>query len=154
MDTKDTIIKLRKDANLSQEEMAQELFVTRQAVSRWENGETIPNVDTLKLMSLKFGISINTLLGTPFICHSCGMSLQNESDRGTNEDGSKSEDFCTYCYADGSFTAELTMEEAIEHNLKYLDEWNKGAGLNLTPEEARTQLKEFFPKLARWAYSE
>ena len=46
------------------EEMA-ETYNTRQAVSRWENGETIPNTETLKLLSKFFDVSINTLLGSP-----------------------------------------------------------------------------------------
>ena len=63
MDTKDVILKLRTESGMSQEELAGKVFVTRQAVSRWENGETVPNTDTLKLLSELFGVSINTLLG-------------------------------------------------------------------------------------------
>lgn len=62
MDVKDILFNLRKANNLTQDEMAKKLFVTRQAVSRWENGETIPNVDTLKLISNIFDISINSLI--------------------------------------------------------------------------------------------
>lgn len=62
MDVKDILFNLRKTNNLTQDEMAKKLFVTRQAVSRWENGETIPNVDTLKLISNIFDISINSLI--------------------------------------------------------------------------------------------
>ena len=51
METKDVILSLRNQLGLSQEELAKEVFVTRQAVSRWENGDTIPNVETLKLLS-------------------------------------------------------------------------------------------------------
>ena len=51
METKDVILQLRNRENLSQEELAEKLFVTRQAVSRWENGETLPNTETLKLLS-------------------------------------------------------------------------------------------------------
>lgn len=50
---------------LSQDELAKKVMVTRQAVSRWENGETIPNTETLKLLSKEFNVSINTLLGSP-----------------------------------------------------------------------------------------
>lgn len=57
---------------LSQDELAEKVFVTRQAVSRWENGETTPNTETLKLLSKLFDVSINTLLGSPrqlmFLC--------------------------------------------------------------------------------------
>ena len=65
MDTKDIILDLRTKKGLSQEELADKVFVTRQAVSRWENGETIPNIETLKLLSKFFDVSINTLLGSP-----------------------------------------------------------------------------------------
>ena len=61
METKDIIYELRTKKGLSQEELAEKIFVTRQAVSRWETGETIPNIDTLKLLSKLFDVSINTL---------------------------------------------------------------------------------------------
>lgn len=74
MDTKDVILELRTKKGLSQDELAEKLYVTRQAVSRWENGETIPNTETLKLLSKFFDVSINTLLGSPrqLICQCCG----------------------------------------------------------------------------------
>ncbi len=62
MDIKDILFNLRKNNNLTQDEMAKKLFVTRQAVSRWENGDTVPSVDTLKLISIIFDISINSLI--------------------------------------------------------------------------------------------
>lgn len=65
METKNVIYELRTGKGLSQEELAEKLFVSRQAVSRWETGETIPNTETLKLLSGIFDVSINTLLGTP-----------------------------------------------------------------------------------------
>ena len=65
METKDIIYELRTKKGLSQEDLAEKVFVTRQAVSRWETGETIPNIDTLKLLSGVFDVSINTLLGSP-----------------------------------------------------------------------------------------
>lgn len=63
METKDILLKLRTSKSLSQDELADRVFVTRQAVSRWENGETIPNTETLKLLSKEFDVTINTLLG-------------------------------------------------------------------------------------------
>ncbi len=77
METKDIILELRRKSGLSQEELAQKVMVTRQAVSRWENGDTVPNTDTLKLLSRVFDVSINTLLGAPrqLICQCCGCRL-------------------------------------------------------------------------------
>ena len=65
METKDIILELRKQRGLSQDELATKVMVTRQAVSRWENGETIPNMETLKLLSKEFNVSINKLFGEP-----------------------------------------------------------------------------------------
>ena len=79
MQTKDVIHSLRTEKGLSQEELAEQVFVTRQAVSRWETGETIPGIDTLKQLSMFFDVSINTLLGSPrqLICQCCGMPLDD-----------------------------------------------------------------------------
>ena len=60
METKQIIYELRTKSGMSQDELADKIMVTRQAVSRWENGETVPNTDTLKLLSEVFGVSINT----------------------------------------------------------------------------------------------
>lgn len=151
MKTKDIILDLRKNLRLSQDEFAAKLFVTRQAVSRWENGDTIPNTDTLKLIAETFNVSVDRLLGHPSgQCQSCGMVLGSDSDKGTEQDGSPSDEYCSFCYQQGSFTQNLTIEELVEHNLKHLDEWNKSAGLQLTKEEAKIQLMEFLPTLKRW----
>ena len=83
METKDIILQLRTKKGFSQEELAEKVFVTRQAVSRWENGETVPNTETLKLLSKLFDVSINTLLGSPrqLVCpnkvRSVGMDAFN-----------------------------------------------------------------------------
>jgi len=108
MQTKDIILNLRTKNGLSQDELAEKVFVTRQAVSRWENGETIPNTETLKLLSELFDVSINTLLGSPrpLICKCCGMPLE-ESNFSKETDGSVNEEYCKWCYADGDFTLDF-----------------------------------------------
>lgn len=58
------IKEIRRNVNMTQDEMAQALYVTRQAVSRWENNETTPNIETLKQISKMFGVSLNRLLAT------------------------------------------------------------------------------------------
>ena len=50
MNTKDILFALRTEKGMSQDELAGKVFVTRQAVSRRENGETVPNTETLKLL--------------------------------------------------------------------------------------------------------
>ena len=63
MNTGKILLDLRRQCGLSQEEMAEKLFVTRQAVSRWENEETVPSVDTFKIIAKVFGVPIGHLLG-------------------------------------------------------------------------------------------
>lgn len=152
MEIKEIILDIRKSGGLSQEEMAEKLFVTRQAVSRWENGETMPGLDTLKLISKTFDIPASVLLNLPDapICQSCAMPLKEIDDFGTNADGSAHTDFCHYCMQKGAFTHERTIDEMIESNLRYLDEFNAENGLSFTPEEARKELKAHLMTLKRW----
>ena len=95
METKNVIYELRTGKGMSQDELAEKLFVTRQAVSRWENGETVPNTETLKLLSRLFDVSINTLLGSPrqLVCQCCGMPLE-EASLSREPDGAINEDYC------------------------------------------------------------
>jgi transcriptional regulator with XRE-family HTH domain len=156
METKEVLSELRKKKGLTQDEMADKLYVTRQAVSRWETGETIPNTETLKLISKEFAISINELLGQPqeLICQSCAMPLANIEEFGSTEDGGASIDYCSHCLQGGAFTHERTMEEMIETNLKYLHIWNEGQGTNYSEDEARDILKIHLATLKRWKIAE
>ena len=108
METKDIILELRTKKGISQDELAECVFVTRQAVSRWENGETIPNTETLKLLSKFFNVSINTLLGSPreLVCECCGMPM-NDSHLSREKNGFFNEDYCRWCYADGKYTLDI-----------------------------------------------
>lgn len=82
-------------------------------------------------------------------CQSCGMPL-SEDILGTNADGSKNEDYCIYCYKDGAFAGDFTMEEMAEHCSQFVEEFNKNTGKNLTASEYKQELLEFFPTLKRW----
>ncbi len=106
MEAKDVLRSLREKSGLTQEQLAERLLVTRQAVSRWENGETQPNPETLKLLSREFNVSINTLLGSPrvLICQCCGMPLGEDGFISREPDGRFNEEYCKWCYADGAFT--------------------------------------------------
>lgn len=145
MDTKNVIYQLRTGKGMSQDELAEKIFVTRQAVSRWENGETVPNTETLKLLSEVFNVSINTLLGSPrkLICQCCGMPLEDDSIIGHNHDGTFNEDYCKWCYADGTYTYN-DMDDLIEVCIKNM------ANEQFTDEQARSYLKEILPKLDYW----
>ena len=58
MEIREVLKNLREKNHLTQDQMAERVMVTRQAVSRWETGETQPNTDTLKLLSKEFDVSI------------------------------------------------------------------------------------------------
>jgi hypothetical protein len=83
-------------------------------------------------------------------CQSCGMPLPDAKLYGTNADGTQNHKYCAFCYADGDFTAEMTMEQMIDLNLQYLDEWNADRSEPVTTEEARKELQSFLPTLERW----
>ena len=62
MKTKDIILELRTKNGLSQDELAEKVFVTRQAVSRWETGASIPGIEVLYKLSELYGVTINDIL--------------------------------------------------------------------------------------------
>ena len=58
----DVLVRIRKERNLTQEDLARKLYVTRQAVSRWENGETTPGIDMCKLIAATCDVPVALLL--------------------------------------------------------------------------------------------
>ena len=144
MNSKDILFELRTKNGLSQDELAEKVFVTRQAVSRWENGETVPSTDTLKLLSKLFNVSINTLLGAPrqLICQCCGMPLE-DAIIGRDKDGALNEDYCKWCYADGTYTYS-NMDDLIDVCVKHM------VSENFSEEQARAYMKQKLPTLDYW----
>lgn len=148
METKDVILELRSRNGLSQDALAEKLYVTRQAVSRWETGETLPNVQTLKLLSQLFDVSINTLLGSPreLICQCCGMPLDDAS-ISREPDGSFNEEYCKWCYADGQFVY-TSLAELTDFLVGHM------ANENWPPEQARAYFEAQLPRLNHWKQQE
>ena len=144
MTTKDVLLDLRTKSGMSQDELAEKVFVTRQAVSRWENGDTVPNTDTLKLLSNLFDVSINTLLGAPrqLVCQCCGMPLE-DAIIGRNKDGSMNEDYCKWCYADGTYTYS-NMDDLIDVCAQNM------ANEEFSEEQVREYMKQMLPGLDYW----
>ena len=144
MNTKDVILELRTKNGMSQDELAEKVFVTRQAVSHWENGETVPNTETLKLLSKLFGVSINTLLGAPrqLVCQCCGMPLEDEM-ISREKDGTPNENYCKWCYADGAFTYS-DPDELIDVCVGHM------ASENFPEDQARAYMKQLLPTLDYW----
>ena len=144
MNTKDVILDLRIKHGLSQDDLAEKVFVTRQAVSRWENGDTVPNTDTLKLLSKLFNVSINTLLGAPrqLVCQCCGMPLE-DTIISRDKDGSLNEDYCKWCYADGTYTYS-NIDDLINICVPHMV--NEG----FSEDQARQYMKQMLPTLDYW----
>ena len=144
METKDILYELRTKNRLSQEELAEKLFVTRQAVSRWETGETTPNTETLKLLSKLFDVSINTLLGSPrqLICQCCGMPL-DDSLVSREPDGQPNEEYCKWCYSDGQFKY-TTKEQLIDFCVEHMSSESWPA------EQVRAHVEAIVPQLKHW----
>lgn len=79
------------------------------------------------------------------------MPLSRKEGIATNADQSKNEEYCIYCFKDGFFTSDCTMNEMIEKCLSYLNEFNKDSDVEYTREEALKNMQDFFPKLKRWS---
>ena len=144
MEVKDVLFRLRSEKGISQEELAKELLVTRQAVSRWENGDTIPNTETLKLLSKFYDVSINTLLGSPreMICQCCGMPLEDSS-ISREKDGVLNEEYCKWCYEDGKFVYS-SKEQLIDFCVEHM------ANENWPKEQVRAHMEAVVPELKHW----
>ena len=86
----------------------------------------------------------------PQFCQSCGMPLTRVEDCGTNADGSTNFDYCQYCYKDGHFLQDMTMDQMIEHCAQFVDEVNKNMPKPMTKDEYKEMMYGFFPMLKRW----
>lgn len=78
------------------------------------------------------------------ICQSCGMPMPDANVLGTNADGTINEDYCKYCYKDGKFIDDVTMEEYINMCSQF------GAQANMTNEQMKEFCQKLFPTLKRW----
>lgn len=146
MTVQDTIKNLREKHGLSQEQLAERVMVTRQAVSRWETGETQPNTDTLRLLSKEFDVSINTLLGNPrqLVCQCCGMPLSEDTMISKETNGSFNEDFCKWCYSDGEFVYK-TKDALLDYLVGYMPNPD-----NTPDDERRVQFDGYLSQLKHW----
>ena len=62
MEFSEKLLQLRKSNNMTQEQLAAMLFVSRAAVSKWESGRGLPNIDSLKAIAVLFGVTVDELL--------------------------------------------------------------------------------------------
>ncbi|MBQ9009869.1 MAG: helix-turn-helix domain-containing protein [Clostridia bacterium] len=146
MEVRDILKNLREKKQLTQDELAERVMVSRQAVSRWENGETQPGTDTLMLLSREFDVSINTLLGSPrqLICQCCGMPLNEDEVISRNTDGSFNEDYCKWCYTGGNFVYK-TKESLIDFLIAHMPNPE-----NMPEQDRRQQMDQALSQLNHW----
>ena len=146
MEIKDILKSRREKKGLTQDQLAERVMVTRQAVSRWENGETQPGTDTLKLLSGEFDVSINTLLGSPrqLVCQCCGMPLNEDSMISKEADGSFNEDYCKWCYNDGRFAYD-SKDSLLDFLISHMPNPE-----NLPDNQRRMQYDGYLSQLKHW----
>ena len=147
MTIKDVLPEIRKEKGLTQEELAAKVYVTRQAVSRWETGETTPSIDMAKLLAVALDVPVMRLLDLPQepACQCCGtpFSVPNMP-KGENADGTENPNYCKWCYDGGEFSG-ATMDDVIERSAPYLVQ---ATGVSL--DEAVSFMGALLPTLARW----
>ena len=146
MEMRDILKNLREKNNLTQDQLAERVMVTRQAISRWETGETQPNTETLKLLSKEFDVSINTLLGSSrqLVCQCCGMPLNDDGMISKEPDGSFNEDYCKWCYTDGRF-AYASKGSLLDYLVSHMSNPEN------TPEaDRRIQFDGYLSQLKHW----
>ena len=146
MEMRDILKNLREKNSLTQDQLARRVMVTRQAISRWETGETQPNTETLKLLSKEFDVSINTLLGSPrqLVCQCCGMPLNDDGMMSKEPDGSFNEDYCKWCYTDGRF-AYASKDSLLDYLISHMPNPEN------TPEaDRRIQFDGYLSQLKHW----
>ena len=142
-----TIQNARRTAGLTQEQLAAKVYVTRQAVSRWENEESEPGIDMRKLLASVLGVPVTDLFDLPDAptCQCCGTPFDVPNmPFGTNADGTENPDYCGWCYQNGEFTSG-GLDEIIEHNVPYLMQ-----ATGYSQEEAVSFMGAVLPTLKHW----
>lgn len=112
MEFSEKLQKLRTQRNLTQEQLANQLFVSRTAISKWETGRGTPNLDSLQAIAKLFGVSLDELLSTEEVV----VMAKNENKRNTEQ---------ILCYIDSIlnlmsvFGFLLPMYKVFKNNVYY-----------------------------------
>ena len=112
MEFAEKLQKLRTQRNLTQEQLANQLFVSRTAISKWETGRGTPNLDSLQAIAKLFGVSLDELLSTEEVV----VMAKNENKRNTEQ---------ILCYIDSVlnlmsvFGFLLPMYKVFKNNVYY-----------------------------------
>ena len=99
-----------------------------------------------KLIARELDVPITELLEMPdHYCQSCGMMFTGSGQHGHEADGTETEDYCRWCYEDGAYTYETTMDDMIEECAPRMAE-----AMGWTVDESASLLGAVLPTLERW----
>ncbi|MCC8179796.1 MAG: zinc ribbon domain-containing protein [Planctomycetes bacterium] len=79
-------------------------------------------------------------------CQSCGMPVDDPAIQGTNQDQSLNPEYCIYCYKDGAYTSDMTLDQMIAMCVPHTVQ----AHPEMTAEKAEAMMREYMPQLKRW----
>lgn len=85
------------------------------------------------------------------ICQSCGMIMAAVDHFGTNSNNSLNEDYCCFCFQKGDFTDSMSLSEAIEDSISYLEDHKETDGRIVTKDQSALRLRAGIPSLKRWS---
>lgn len=144
---------VREERGLTQSRFAHELYVTQQALSRWEQGTAEPSLDMIRLISTRFDVPMTRLMEMPEggFCQSCAMPFQCPGeDRGAEADGTRNDDYCRYCYDDGAFLQSYAdSDELIAECAPMMAE-----SCHISVEQAEDCMSALLPDLKRWRHQD
>ena len=83
MEFNEKLQKLRTNENLTQEELAEKLYVSRAAISKWESGRGYPSIDSLKAIAKYFHITIDELIGSEEIVDLAEQDMKSSNKKYT-----------------------------------------------------------------------
>ena len=78
------------------------------------------------------------------VCQSCSMPIMQNEHIGTNKDGSRNSDYCVFCFKEGGFVQNMSLDEFIEHSLQFASE------VGMSTEDFRAYCNAKLPTLKRW----
>ena len=143
---KETLAAAREQRGMTQQALGEKLYVTRQAVSRWENGETEPSVDMRKLIAAVLDVPVIQLfdIDVSQLCQCCGTPFTVPNmPHGTDADGTENDSYCKWCYADGQF-AYTDLTQLIDFLASHMSNENG------SPDQVRAYLEAHLPQLEHW----
>ena len=83
MEFNEKLQKLRTNENMTQEELAEKLYVSRAAISKWESGRGYPSIDSLKAIAKYFHVTIDELIGSEEIVNLAEQDMKSSNKKYT-----------------------------------------------------------------------